>query len=68
MKLWELLDREDESPISRAEFREMLDRCRAEFEAAQPSKRRRGGRRRPVAPAEPAFEAAPGLDILEELR
>jgi hypothetical protein len=70
LKLWELLDRPYEGALSREQFREILAKAVTEFET-QPTKRRRGGRRksrRSVHPVEPTFKEAPAFDLAEELR
>ena len=70
MKLYELFeDGVEEGPIDNAAFAAMLAKITAEFEA-QPTKRRRGGRRgrgRLFAQIEPTVGDAPTFDIVEEL-
>jgi hypothetical protein len=69
LKLWELFsDRVEEGPIDNAAFAALLAKIAEEFEAAQPTKRRRGGRRRgrpAAAPIEPQVEEAPAFDVTE---
>jgi hypothetical protein len=62
------LERTDEPALSDEQFRKILAAARQEFEAVQPPKRRRGGRRRgrPVVQVEP--DASDDFDLAEELR
>jgi len=64
------LDRPEEGPIPNDQFKAILAKAASEFET-QPTKRRRGGRRksrRSVHPVEPTFKEAPAFDLAEELR
>jgi hypothetical protein len=61
-----LADRVETSVIPAEEFRALLARIAAEFEATKPKRRRRGRGRPPMAQLD-EFEDVPDFDLAEEL-